>query len=247
LNPKESSTSCADRKAIEDCVVSVSNLSKAFGHTLALDNVSFSIAKGSTVLLGGPNGSGKSTLLKIMCGVIPHSSKSRVEVFGLDPWPDRAQVFRRTNAMFEDLAFPDFTTGREYLSFISSLRQIKPDLAMRNASSLFNIGSFWEGDTRSYSSGMKRKIALAHALLNECDLLLLDEPFIAIDHNSRKELINHLWKRKTAEVTTVISSHILLGLDSLVDRLMVLSNGRLVYDNARVYEKESINGALERP
>jgi len=225
----------------ESLAVLVGHLEKRFGRTLALDDVSFSVKRKETVLLAGPNGSGKSTLLKVLTGVIRHSSHSKVEVLALDPWKSRATLFAHAAASFEDMAFPDFMTAREYLEFVSSSRNVDVAQATRYAAGLFGIRSFLDEQIRTYSSGMKRKIALAQALAFKSEMLLLDEPFVALDTKTRKELVDELTVRKQAGTTLIISSHVITGLDDLVDRVMVMSNGRLVFNMIKSGSNQSLS------
>ena len=103
-------------------IVEVRNLSKRFGPTSALANVSLDVCKNEAVLVAGPNGSGKSTLLKILCGIMRHSNKGRVCVLGLDPWKYRHVLFGKVAASFEDYSFPELVSGKDYLEFIARIR-----------------------------------------------------------------------------------------------------------------------------
>jgi Cu-processing system ATP-binding protein len=225
----------------ESMAVLVEHLGKRFGRTIALDDVCFSVKGSESVLLAGPNGSGKSTLLKILTGVVKHPSNAKVEVLGQDPWKSRASLFARAAASFEDVAFPDFMTAREYLKFTSSSRKVNVAEATGYAGSLFGIRSFLDEQIRTYSSGMKRKVALAQALAFRSDLLILDEPFVALDAKTIKELVDELTVRKQAGTTLIISSHVITGLDDLVDRVMVMSNGRLVFDMIKSGSNQSLS------
>ena len=224
----------------------VERLGKRFGRTVALDDVAFTVKRNESVLLAGPNGSGKSTLLKILTGVIKHPRRSKVEVLGLDPWRSRAQVFSKSAASFEDMSFPDFMTARDYLAFSAESRDEDPMAAVQYAGGLFGIQQFWDEPIRTYSSGMKRKTALAQALAFQPELLILDEPFVALDTKSRKELVGELLARKQAKVTMIISSHMITGLDDLIDRILVMSNGRLVFDGVNERSGVSLSAIFER-
>jgi ABC-type multidrug transport system ATPase subunit len=227
-------------------VVEVKHLSKRFGRTLALDDVSFSVRRNEAVLLAGPNGSGKSTLLKILTGITKHLRHTKVSLLGLDPWLSRAKVFAKTAASFEDMAFPDFMTARDYVAFSAESRGVDPTAALQYASGLFGIPQFWDESIRTYSSGMKRKTALAQALAFRSELLILDEPFVALDAKSRKELVGELLARKQAGITIIISSHVITGLDALIDRILVMSNGKLVFDGANKRGGESLSEVFDR-
>jgi ABC-2 type transport system ATP-binding protein len=227
-------------------IVEVNNLEKRFGRTVALDDVSFSVKRVESVLLAGPNGSGKSTLLKILTGVIKHPRRSRVVVLGLDPWRFRAQVFAKSGASFEDMAFPDFMTAQDYIAFSAESRGVDPKAAVQYAGGLFGIRQFWDEPIRTYSSGMKRKTALAQALAFRSELLMLDEPFVAIDAKTRKELVNELLARKQTGVAMIVSSHLMTGLDALIDKILVMSNGRLVFDGQNERGGESLSDVFDK-
>jgi ABC-type multidrug transport system ATPase subunit len=211
-----------------ESVVEASGLSKRFGPTKALDGVSMRVSRGEVAVVVGPNGSGKSTLLKVICGVIRHPKSSRVEVLGYNPWSQRHLLFRKATAMFEDYAFPDFATGLEYLQFLMRIRGVeKVDLTLASGA-MFDLNTFWDKPIRGYSSGMKRKLALAQALIGEPDLLIFDEPLVAIDRASRDQFVDELARRKERGATVVISSHILTDLEKIATDLTILVNGRVV-------------------
>ncbi len=223
-------TSTGNTGTSRPLVVQVVNLTKRFGRNTVLDEVTFSVGAGEAVLLAGPNGSGKSTILKILSGVIRASRASELSVLGLDPWKGRAGIFRRAAAVFEDYAFPEFSSSREFIEFEAKARGVTPANAVAYAQGLFGVSSFWDRTFREYSSGMKRKAALAQGLTFGVDLLMLDEPYVALDALSRRELISVLRRRKETGEAILMTSHITTGLDGLVDRMLVITDGKIVLD-----------------
>jgi ABC-2 type transport system ATP-binding protein len=211
-------------------IIRAKDLTKRFGRNTVLDGITFSVGAGEVVLLAGPNGSGKSTVLKILSGVIRSSRSSELSVFGLDPWKGRASIFRRAAAVFEDYSFPEFSSSREFIEFEAKARGTTPADAVAYAQGLFNISSFWDQAFRTYSSGMKRKVALAQGLAFNVDLLMLDEPYVALDAISRRELVDVLTRRKESGRTILMTSHVTTGLDNLVDRMLVISDGKIIED-----------------
>lgn len=217
----------SEDKNEKSMAVVVRNLTKRFGPTIALNGVSFDLGKGSTLLIAGPNGSGKSTLLKIMCGIIKKPDDAQVLIFGLDPWKMRHVIFNTVSASFEDFGFNDFVSGLDYLRFVCALRRINKIPESIANGRLFRIASFWTKPIRSYSSGMRRKLAVVQALISSPELLILDEPMVALDKRSRDELIELLQQRRLDGKTTIISSHILTNLEELVTEMLVLVDGRV--------------------
>jgi ABC-type multidrug transport system ATPase subunit len=221
--------------------VVVSRLSKKFGPILALDDISMKVESGEMVLLVGPNGSGKSTLLKVLCGILRHPRRSEVKVLGYDPWRQRHLLFGRASATFEDMAFPDFCTGLEYIRFVSGLRKLESTGGMARANEMFGLDAFWEKPIRTYSSGMRRKLSLAQALIGDDDLLLLDEPLVALDKRSRDNFVREIARRNQQGVTVLMTSHILVGLEGLPIRMLVLVGGRVVSEHTAAAEPVSLD------
>lgn len=221
--------------------VVVSRLSKKFGPILALDDVSLEVKRGEMVLLVGPNGSGKSTLLKVLCGVLRHPRRSEVKVLGYDPWRQRHLLFGRASATFEDMAFPDFCTGLEYIRFVSGLRKLESIGGMARANEMFGLDAFWEKPIRTYSSGMRRKLALAQSLLGDDELLLLDEPLVALDRKSRDSFVQEIARRNQEGTTIIMTSHILVGLECLPVRMLVLVGGKVVSEHVHAADAPSLD------
>ncbi len=131
---------------------------------------------------------------------------------GVDPWRERHILFSRATAAFEDYAFPELASGEDYLKFVAELRCVSID---RSVGEIMGIEDFWSKPIRGYSSGMKRKLALAQALVGRPELIILDEPLVALDRQSKDQLIDILAQRRATGTTLVICSHILTGLERI--------------------------------
>jgi ABC-type multidrug transport system ATPase subunit len=215
----------------QDDVILVRHLTKKYGHTVALDDVSLRIGRNEGVLIAGPNGSGKSTLLKALCGILRPSKVDGLSVFGHDPWRHRHLIFGRMAVAFEDHAFPDFMSGLDFLTLLAKLRGVDTKGQMIALAERFDLIPFWDRPMRGYSSGMRRKMALAQALLGDPELVLLDEPLVAIDKETRQRLVERLEDLRRRGVTIVISSHLLFGLEKVASRFVVMINGRIAFDS----------------
>ncbi len=207
-------------------VITTENLTKHFGKTVALQDVSLEIPEGSVYLLIGPNGSGKSTLLKIITGLVK-PTKGKAQVFGLDPWKQRTKLFQKTGAMFEDHPMPGLSIGQAFLTYMAKLQQLKnPKEAALKAAQLFEAEAFWNRPIRVYSSGMKRKIALAHAFLGNPDLLILDEPTVTLDQSARNRLRDLIQQGLKEKKTFVVAAHVLAESEELATHTAFLANGK---------------------
>ncbi len=221
--------------------VQVIDLTKVYGPVTALDSISFTLERGAALLVLGPNGSGKSTLIKILCGLLGYRAPGTVRVLGYEPRSQRAKLFEHARAAFEDHGFIDAATGWEHLELFANLRGLDPLAQLEAASSAFGLGSFLGRRTGDYSSGMKRKLALAQAFMGRPELIMLDEPFVALDRASRNLLIEMLSEERKRGTTLIISSHILVGLESIATDVMIMTEGKL-----RAREKVGLTaGGLE--
>ncbi len=209
-------------------VILAENVWKIFGRTMALRNVSMKVPKSSIFLLMGPNGSGKSTLLKIVTGLIK-PNRGKVEVFGTNPWKQRHKIFAYVGAMFEDHAPPDWASGKAYLEYKSKLKKTKdPEREALAVAKPFGVDTFWERPFSTYSSGMKRKLALADAFINDPALVILDDPTVALDKEARLALEEIIVNRAKQNKTCVIASHIITEFEHHATHLAFLNLGQTI-------------------
>lgn len=211
-----------------DLVVTCSGLWKRYNKVVALKDVSLEIPVNSLFLIMGPNGSGKSTLIKIISGLVK-PTKGRVEVLGMDPWKYRHKIFKKLGVMFEDHSPPDWATAKEYLIYKARLKGAEdPYREAMRAAEVFDVTDYWEQEISTYSSGMRRKLALADALIGDPDLLILDDPTVALDKESRITLKEILETRLNGGKTTIVSSHIIAEIENIATHLAIIHMGELL-------------------
>lgn len=211
-----------------ESVVSIEGVWKIFGRTTALCDVSLTVPKGSVFLMMGPNGSGKSTLLRIVTGLIK-PTRGKTKVFGMDPWKQRQKIFAQVGAMFEDHAPPDWASGKAYLKYKATLKKVEnPEKEALAVAELFGVDDFWDHHISTYSSGMKRKLALADAFINDPDLVILDDPTVALDKEARIALQKIVADRAKQNKTCIIASHIITEFENHATHLAVLNLGQIM-------------------
>lgn len=210
-------------------VITVERLSKRFGDVTAVDEVSFSIAQGSTAALLGGNGAGKTTTLAMLLGLLL-PSRGRISIFGEDMLRHRYRVLPRMNFSSPYIDLPHRLTVRENLTVYSRLYgvpHIKPRLA-RLAHELDLEGIF----NRTYgqlSSGQRTRVALAKALLNQPELLLLDEPTASLDPDSADYVRGYLETYQAGSGATILlASHNMSEVERLCDDVIILRAGKIV-------------------
>ena len=205
-------------------IIEIRDLWKSFGNTVALKDINLSIEENEFRVFVGPNGSGKTTLLKLICGLLK-PSKGYINVFNLIPWRQRHDIFKRTGFALEDLTLPWWTTARDYLRFISLVKNIEWSNVERIAE-YFDVADYWRENISKYSSGMRKKIILIQALIGDPDLVILDEPLTLLDRPSIDKLIDYLEDLKGSK-TILIASHYLYRLKDMASRITVILGGEL--------------------
>ena len=204
-------------------------LSRAYGHSKALDGVSVAVRKGEIYGLVGRNGAGKTTLMRLVTGQSAPTAGS-VELFG-QTGRELLQARRRTGAMIETPSFAPFLTARENLEYYRLQRGIPGKQAVDEVLELVDLRETGKKKFKTFSLGMKQRLGLALALMNHPDFLILDEPINGLDPQGiieMRELILRL--NREHQITVLISSHILDELARLATHYGFLDRGTLVQE-----------------
>jgi ABC-2 type transport system ATP-binding protein len=212
----------------------LSGLAKSFGAKRAVDAISLAVPHGCFFGLVGPNGAGKTTALRMATGLLRPDAGSAV-VDNIDVWQDPRAAKARIGVLPEDLRLFDRLTGTELLSYTGLLRSMpEPVIAERSGELLGVLGLTDAADTLvvDYSHGMRKKIALAAALLHGPRILFLDEPFEAIDPVSARAIRGVLERYTDGGGTVVFSSHVMELVERLCDRVAVMHLGRVVSEGS---------------
>jgi ABC-2 type transport system ATP-binding protein len=208
----------------------IQGLTKWFGPTLALDALTLDVPAGSCFGLVGPNGSGKSTTLRSVIGLI-RPDAGVIQVCGFDVVADLQRARATTGVVLDPLQLFDRLTAREFLSTMGELRQLDPELVRDRSDQLFEtlqLAGDADRQIAGYSHGMRKKTALAAAVLHRPRLLLLDEPFEGVDPVSARTMRSMLDRFRTGGGTVVFSSHVMDLVERLCDHVAVIHEGRVV-------------------
>lgn len=208
----------------------IDGLTKRYGDTLALDDVSLSAADGEVLGLLGPNGAGKTTLMKVVTGLtVPTAGAVRVD--GVDVVDDADAVKRRIGYIPQETALDDWLTGRQVLRMFAAMYKIPGgarDGRIETALDRVDLVDAADTEISDYSGGMKRRLEIAAGLLHEPTLVVFDEPTLGVDPVVRRELWTYVERLQDAGGTVLLSTHYLEEAAELCDRVAVLRDGRLV-------------------
>ena len=218
----------ADRSAI-----STRSLRKVFKRTVAVDSISFDIAARSTTALLGGNGAGKTTTIGMIMGLILPTSGA-VSVLGVDMAKERYRVLARMNFESPYVDMPHRLTVRQNLSVFAGLYGVaNPTARIAELSASLALDEFLDRPAGSLSAGQKTRVALAKALVNDPEVLLLDEPTASLDPDTadwvRSRLEDYRGRRRA---TILLASHNMAEVERLCDRVIILKAGRIVDDGA---------------
>ena len=210
-------------------IISLKNISKAYGAEKAVDRLNLTIEKGEFYGFLGPNGAGKTTTIRMLTGILePDEGDILVNGF---PVHQKEQTAKIIGVVPEGRGFYDWMTADEYLHFFANLYSVpKKEQAPLIDSLLTEVDLVKRRHSRigTYSRGMRQRLGLARALINTPQLLVLDEPTLGLDPQGQESVQKLLQKLNREGVTIFLSSHLLDEVSRLCTRLGILSNGRLV-------------------
>jgi len=208
--------------------IAVKHISKVYGQQRALDDVSFSVEKGEIVGLLGPNGAGKSTLMKILTGYLDPGS-GNAEVNGLEVSTTRTGFKRSIGYLPEhNPLYPELYV-KEYLAFNAAIYKV-PKERINTVIALTGLEKEVGKKIGQLSKGYRQRVGLAASLLHDPDVLILDEPTTGLDPNQLVDIRN-LILESGKEKTVILSTHILQEVEALCDRVIIINEGKIVYDS----------------
>ena len=214
-------------------VLTVTNLRKAFGPLVAVNDVSFSVERGQLVGLLGPNGAGKTTTVSMLTGLL-EPDRGEVIVAGRRLSGDTDPAKRRIGLVPQDLALYDELTARDNLRFFGALYGLAGaalDAAIHQALALVELADRAGDRVKTYSGGMKRRLNLAAGLLHDPDIVLLDEPTVGVDPQSRNAIFENLETLKRRGKALLYTTHYMEEAERLADRIVVIDRGTVIADD----------------
>ncbi|RLG77450.1 MAG: ABC transporter ATP-binding protein [Thermoprotei archaeon] len=210
----------------------VQNVEKSYGEVKALKGVSLTLNGGELLALLGPNGAGKSTLIKIISG-ISRPDKGLVEIEGDNP--AKPSVRTKMGLMPQEDSLYDELTGEENMMFYSRLYGLPEGVVKNKIKKLIDLVGLSEAGKRrvkTYSGGMRKRLSLAIALLNDPQLLILDEPTTGMDPAMRRETWNLIQGMKASGIGILLATHYMDEAEALADRVAIMDEGRIIVEGS---------------
>lgn len=214
----------------EQPIIRVDGLRKQYGKTTAVDGVSFSVLPGETFGLLGPNGAGKTTTMKMMCGLVQPDGGD-VLVQGVSVRKATRQVQRMLGVVPQGLALYEDMTAHQNLVYFAKLRGIaRAELAEQvdDILRLTGLGDDAHRKVKGFSGGMKRRLNIGIGLLGRPQVLLLDEPTVGIDPQSRRHILDSVRLLADEGVTVIYTSHYMEEVEYLCRRVAIIDHGRVI-------------------
>jgi len=216
--------------------VRVSNLTYEYPGVRALDDVSFSVPRGSVTALVGPNGAGKTTLLRCMAA-LDQPLEGEIEVDGIDVLEHPRECHRRIGYLSDFFGLYGSLTVRQCLAYAASSQGLADrdvDEAVNTTATRLNLTAKLDATSDNLSRGQRQRVAIGQALIHSPGLLILDEPASGLDPEARHELAGLFRQLRETGMTLIVSSHILAELDEYSTHMLVMRGGRIVESRSLV-------------
>lgn len=210
-------------------MIEVEQVSRTFGTFKAVDSISFSIKTGEIVGLLGPNGAGKTTTMRMITGFLDMDSGS-IKIDGKDIRENPKESKRKIGYMPESAPLYGEMIVADYLEYVAQMQGVNPKEKVPQLASVCGLTDVMHKNVSDLSRGYRQRVGLAHALMNDPEILILDEPTSGLDPNQIIE-VRSLIKEIGKTRTVIISTHILSEVEMICDRVIIISRGKIAADS----------------
>lgn len=223
-----------------DELLKVESLCKSYGSKQVVHDLSFGIRRGEILCLLGPNGAGKSTTINILCGLLSYESgeiwfKGRKMEQCLNSFKGRLGVVPQDLAIYEDLS------AEKNVSFFASLYGLKGKELADSVRKALEFGGLWEkrrDKASTFSGGMKRRLNIACAIAHHPEILIMDEPTVGIDPQSRNHILSSIQTLKEQGMTILYTTHYMEEVEEISDRILIMDDGNVIAEGTKESLKE---------
>lgn len=216
-------------------IVKINELTKKFGDVVAVDNISLEIAEGEIYGLLGPNGAGKSTLINIICGLLL-MDKGQVAILGKDNRKESYFTRKNIGIVPQDIAIYENLTAYENINFFAGLYGLRgSELKARTEEALEFVGLADKAKNmpQEFSGGMKRRLNIACAIAHRPKLIIMDEPTVGIDPQSRNHIMQSVQKLNAMGCTVIYTSHYMEEVEEICSRVAIIDHGKVIAEGTK--------------
>lgn len=222
--------------------IEVEHFTKDYGFGRGVFDISFQIHEGEVYGFLGPNGAGKSTTIRHLLG-FSKPDKGHTRILGMETFTNYDKFMDKIGYLPGEIALPEGLTGYEFIEMIKELKRVKDDKYIKYLCDLFEVDP--TGETKRMSLGMKRKLAIVAAFMNDPEILILDEPTSGLDLKMQQVFIDFIKEEKERGKTILLSSHIFSEVDATCDRIAIIKEGKIVAEFYATDLKHSKNKKYE--
>ena len=205
-------------------VIETNNLTKYYGKIKGVEDLTFTVKKGEIFGFLGPNGAGKTTTIRTLLGYL-HPTRGTASIFGKNVVDNIVEIKREVAYIPGDLNIYEHQTGKEFLNYFAALRNREMTL-LDELLEIFDVPL--ERKLKGYSKGMKQKIGIIQAFMDDPDMVIMDEPTSGLDPLLQQKFYDFVLKQKKRDKTMFLSSHILSEVDRVCDRVGIIKEGNLI-------------------
>ncbi len=226
-----------------DYIVETSDITKRYDDFTAVDSVNLKIPRDTVFGVLGPNGAGKTTLISMLCTILrPTSGSARVN--GFDVAKNSKDVRASIGIVFQSRALDDMLTGREHLQMHASLYGVPSNVRKQRIEEVLDLialGDKADEFTKTYSGGMKRRLEIGRGLIHHPKVLILDEPTLGLDPQTRENIWEYISKlNKTEDITVLLTTHYMDEADKLCDRIAIMNHGKIIKEDSPLNLKREL-------
>lgn len=205
-------------------VIETSNLTKFYGKIKGVENLTFSVKKGEIFGFLGPNGAGKTTTIRTLLGYL-HPTRGTATIFGKNIVENNVEIKKEVAYIPGDLNIYGHLTGKQFLDYFASLRN-REMILLDELLEIFEVPL--ERKVKGYSKGMKQKLGIIQAFMDDPEMVIMDEPTSGLDPLLQQKFYDFILKQKKKGRTMFFSSHVLAEVDKICDRIGIIRNGELI-------------------
>ena len=219
---------------MNDLAIQVRELRKLYGDKAAVNGLTLQVSRGHFFGFLGPNGAGKTTTIRMLMGLAPPTSGS-IELLGRSMPADAVEIRRRIGLVPDESLLFDQLTGPEYVEFVGRMYGLPRLVAQERSKELMELFELTSAGRKligEYSKGMRKRVAMAAALIHRPELFLLDEPFEGVDAVGARLMKDILLDQVRRGATIFLTSHVLEVVERLCDRVAIIHEGRLVIEGS---------------